>query len=211
MYQPMKIKINQKIMTKTIFITGASSGIGKTTAIYFAERGWNVATTMRKPKEETELVKYKTIKCDALAILKEESISDAFQLALKYFGNIDVLVNNALFAVLGPFEAADKAQIEKQFDTNVIGLMSVCKAFIPYFREKKEGTIINIASVEGSVTFPLYSLYHGTKWAVEGFSESLSFELRKFNIKIKIIEPRAIKTDFYDRSPDVLKKEGLQV
>jgi NADP-dependent 3-hydroxy acid dehydrogenase YdfG len=138
MYQPMKIKINQKIMSKTIFITGASSGIGKTTAIYFAERGWNVAATMRKPKEETELVKYKTIKCDALAILKEESISDAFQLALKYFGNIDVLVNNAVFAVLGPFEAADKAQIEKQFDTNVIGLMSVCKAFLPILERKKK-------------------------------------------------------------------------
>jgi short-subunit dehydrogenase len=197
-------------MTKTIFITGASSGIGKTTAIYFAQRGWNVAATMRKPEQETELLKYKAIKIYALDVLDEKSIQKAYQAALNDFGHLDVLVNNAGYAALGPFEAADKTQIEKQFDTNVIGLMSVCKAFIPYFRERRAGTIINIASVGGQVTFPLYSLYHGTKWAVEGFSESLSFELRFFNIKVKIIEPGAIKTDFYDRSPDILKKEGLK-
>ena len=198
-------------MTKTIFITGASSGIGKTTAIYFAERGWNVAATMRKPEQETELLKYEGIKIYALDVLDEKSIQKAYQAALNDFGHLDVLVNNAGYAALGPFEAADKTQIEKQFDTNVIGLMSVCKAFIPYFRERRAGTIINIASVGGQVTFPLYSLYHGTKWAVEGFSESLSFELRKFNIKIKIIEPGAIKTDFYDRSPDILKRDDFHV
>ncbi|MBU0696918.1 MAG: SDR family oxidoreductase [Bacteroidetes bacterium] len=198
-------------MSKTIFITGASSGIGKTTAIYFAERGWNVAATMRKPQEEVELVKYKTIKCYALDVMDEESIEKAFHWAIQDFGAIDVLLNNAGYAALGPFEAADKYQIAKQFDTNVIGLMSVCQQFIPYFRERKSGSIINISSVGGRITFPLYSLYHGTKWAVEGFTESLSFELKPFNIKVKIIEPGAIKTDFYDRSPDLLKKEGLHV
>ncbi len=196
-------------MSKTIFITGASSGIGKTTAIYFAERGWNVAATMRNPNKEEELIKYKTIKCYALDVLDEESIKLAFDAAVKDFAQIDVLLNNAGYAALGPFEAADKAQIEKQFDTNVIGLMSVCQAFIPHFRERKSGTIINVASVGGRMTFPLYSLYHGTKWAVEGFSESLSFELRPYQVKVKIIEPGAIKTDFYDRSPDILKKKNL--
>ncbi|MEO5911274.1 MAG: SDR family oxidoreductase [Pelobium sp.] len=198
-------------MSKTIFITGASSGIGKTTAIYFAERGWNVAATMRKPEEEQELIKYKSIKCYALDVLDEESISRAYEWAVQDFGTIEVLVNNAGYAALGPFEAADKYQIAKQFDTNVIGLMSVCQQFIPYFRKQLGGTIINVASVGGRMTFPLYSLYHGTKWAVEGFSESLSFELKPFNIKIKIIEPGAIRTDFYDRSADTLTKEGLKV
>nr|MBC7611756.1 SDR family oxidoreductase [Pseudopedobacter sp.] len=197
-------------MSKTIFITGASSGIGKTTAIYFAERGWNVAATMRHPKNEKELIKYKTIKCYTLDVLEDKTIETAFDAAIRDFGQIDVLLNNAGYAALGPFEAADKSQIEKQFDTNVIGLMSVCHAFIPYFRKRKLGTIINVASVGGRITFPLYSLYHGTKWAVEGFSESLSFELKPFNIKVKIIEPGAIKTDFYDRSPDILKKEKLK-
>ncbi|MDA9555621.1 SDR family oxidoreductase [Pelobium sp.] len=197
--------------TKTIFITGASSGIGKSTAIYFAKKGWNVAATMRQPSLNSELNAFDNIKCYALDVLNEASIKQAFDLALADFGTIDVLVNNAGYAALGPFEAASKAQIEKQFDTNVIGLMSVCQTFIPYFRAQRKGAIINIASVGGRMTFPLYSLYHGTKWAVEGFSESLSFELRPFNIKVKLIEPGAIRTDFYDRSPDILKKEGLKV
>ena len=197
-------------MKKTIFITGTSSGIGRITAIYFAERGWNVAATMRHPKNEGELIKYKTIKCYALDVLDEESINLAFEAAIKDFGRLDVLLNNAGYAALGPFEAASKSQIEKQFNTNVIGLMSVCQQYIPYFRERKSGTIINVASVGGRITFPLYSLYHGTKWAVEGFSESLSFELRPFHIKVKIIEPGAIKTDFYDRSSDILKKKNLK-
>ena len=196
---------------KKIVVTGASSGIGKSTAIYFANKGWNVAAPMRNPTNETELRSYTNIKCYALDVLKEDTIRDIFELVLKDFGAIDVLLNNAGYAALGPFEAATKDQIEKQFDTNVIGLMSVCRHFIPYFRKQKGGTIINIASVGGRLTFPLYSLYHGTKWAVEGFSESLSFELRPFNVKVKLIEPGAIRTDFYDRSPDQLKKEGLKV
>jgi NAD(P)-dependent dehydrogenase (short-subunit alcohol dehydrogenase family) len=196
-------------MKKTIFITGASTGIGKTTAIYFAKQGWNVAATMRNPDKEIDFKAFENIKCYALDVLNEERIQLAFDLALADFGTIDVLVNNAGYAALGPFEAATKAQIEKQFDTNVIGLMSVCQILIPYFRALKNGMIINIASVGGRMTFPLYSLYHGTKWAVEGFSESLSFELKQFNIKVKLIEPGAIRTDFYDRSPDLLKKEGL--
>lgn len=196
-------------MKNTVFITGASSGIGKATAIYFAQKGWNVAATMRHPKKDVDLKPFENIKCYALDVLEESSIEKAFNLALADFGRLDVLVNNAGYAALGPFEAAEKAQIEKQFDTNVIGLMSVCQKFIPYFRERKLGTIINIASVGGQITFPLYSLYHGTKWAVEGFSEALSYELKPFSIKVKIIEPGAIKTDFYDRSPDVLEKVGL--
>lgn len=198
-------------MSKTIFITGASSGIGKSTAIYFANKGWNVAATMRNPDNEAQLSNYANIKCYTLDVLKEETIRDVFEMALKDFGQIEVLVNNAGYAALGPFEAATKDQIVKQFDTNVIGLMCVCQQFIPYFRKQKSGTIINIASVGGRLTFPLYILYHGTKWAVEGFSESLSFELQPFNIKVKLIEPGAIRTDFYDRSPDTLKKDGLIV
>jgi short-subunit dehydrogenase len=89
--------------------------------------------------------------------------------------------------------------------------MRVTREFLPHFRERKSGTIINISSVGGRATFPLYSLYHGTKWAVEGFSESLNFELAPFGIRVKLVEPGAIKTDFTTRSLDVLKKDGLDV
>jgi len=91
----------------------------------------------------------------------------------------------------------------------VFGLMNVTRAFLPHFRKRKAGRIINISSVGGRITFPVYSVYHATKWAVEGFSESLQFELRPFNIAVKLVEPAAIKTDFYSRSKDVFQKEGF--
>lgn len=87
--------------------------------------------------------------------------------------------------------------------------MNVVREVLPHMRERRNGTIVNVASVGGRVTFPLYSVYHATKWAVEGFSESLQFELRQFNIHIKIVEPGPIRTDFYVRSMDVIRKEGL--
>ena len=122
---------------------------------------------------------------------------------------MDALVNNAGYGTFGPFEAATNEQIERQYATNVTGLMMVTREFLPHFREQKSGTIINISSVGGRATFPLYSLYHGTKWAVEGFSESLNFELAPFGIRVKLVEPGAISTDFATRSLDVLKKDGL--
>ncbi len=196
-------------MNKTILITGASSGIGKATAIYFAQRGWNVAATMRTPEREQELVKYPNIKLFRLDVTSEESIALAITDAIKAFGQVDVLLNNAGYGGVGVFEAATKEQIQQQFDTNVFGLMNTIRAILPYFRERRSGTIINITSVGGIITFPTYSVYHASKWAVEGFAEALQFELRPFNIRVKNIEPGAIKTDFYDRSQVLFAKEGL--
>lgn len=196
-------------MNKTILITGASSGIGKATAIYFAQRGWNVAATMRTPEREQELVKYPNIKLFRLDVTNEESIALAITDAIKNFGQVDVLLNNAGYGGVGVFEAATKEQIQQQFDTNVFGLMNTIRAILPYFRERRSGTIINITSVGGIITFPTYSIYHASKWAVEGFAEALQFELRPFNIRVKNIEPGAIKTDFYDRSQVLFAKEGL--
>ena len=196
-------------MNKTILITGASSGIGKATAIYFAQRGWNVAATMRTPEREQELVKYPNIKLFRLDVTNEESIALAITNAIKAFGQVDVLLNNAGYGGVGVFEAATKEQIQQQFDTNVFGLMNTIREILPYFRERRSGTIINITSVGGIITFPTYSIYHASKWAVEGFAEALQFELRPFNIRVKNIEPGAIKTDFYDRSQVLFAKEGL--
>jgi len=204
-----QIKIKKNTMKRTLFITGSSSGIGKATVKYFSKKGWNVAATMRNPENESELTKHENVKLFKLDVTDNESIQKAINEAISHFGNIDVLVNNAGYGTVGAFEAASSQQIQKQFDTNVFGLMNATRAILPYFRKKKEGVIINIASVGGRMTFPLYSMYHATKWAVEGFSESLQFELNQFNIRVKIIEPGPIKTDFYDRSQELFKKDGL--
>ncbi|EMR03796.1 SDR family oxidoreductase [Cesiribacter andamanensis] len=196
-------------MKKTVLITGASSGIGKASALYFAQRGWNVAATMRRPELETELQQQQGIRLFSLDVTQPESIEKALADTLAHFGRLDVVVNNAGYAIKGAFEAASPEQIQRQFDTNVFGLMQVVRAVLPYFRQQGQGTIINVASVGGRLTFPLYSLYHSTKWAVEGFSESLQYELAPLGIRIKIIEPGPIKTDFYDRSQDLVTKEGL--
>ena len=120
------------------------------------------------------------------------SIADTIQT----FSRLDAIVNNAGYGAVGAFEAATPDQIRRQFDTNVFGVMNVVRAVLPHFRAKKAGTIINVASVGGRITFPLYSLYHGTKWAVEGFSEALQFELNQFNVRVKIIEPGPSRPTF---------------
>ncbi|MDX5347147.1 MAG: SDR family oxidoreductase [Hymenobacteraceae bacterium] len=196
-------------MAKTVLITGASSGIGRAAAVYFADKGWKVVATMRRPEQEDTLQQHNNITLLRLDVLDEASITAAVTSAIQTFGKIDVLINNAGYGAVGAFEAASQEQIKRQFDTNVFGLMNVTRALLPHFRQQKAGIIMNVASVGGRITFPLYSLYHGTKWAVEGFSESLHYELKPHNIQVKIIEPGAIKTDFYDRSQDLFRKEGL--
>lgn len=196
-------------MKKTVLITGTSSGIGRETVKIFQQKGWNVAATMRTPEKETELDKLPNVKLFALDVTKPESINLAITEAIKAFGKIDAVVNNAGYGLVGAFEAATQEQIRRQFETNVFGLMNVTQAIIPIFREQRSGTIVQVASVGGRITFPLYSLYHSTKWAVEGFSEALQYELEEFNVRMKIIEPGPIKTDFYDRSMDLMKREGL--
>jgi len=140
-----------------------------------------------------------------------ESIQTAIAAALEKFGRIDAVVNNAGYGLLGPFEAASQEQIDRQFDTNLFGLFNVCREIIPYFREQKRGAIVNISSLGGRVAFPFSSLYNATKFAVEGFSESLQYELEPFKIRVKLIEPGPIKTDFYSRSQEVVRREGLTV
>jgi NADP-dependent 3-hydroxy acid dehydrogenase YdfG len=181
---------------KTIFITGASSGIGQETAKYFAEKGWNVAATMRKVTEVNELLKYPNIKLYTLDVQDEQSIHLALEAALRDFGQIDVLYNNAGYALAGAFEALSQEQIQHQFATNVFGVMNMTRAILPHFRAKRNGVIINTTSSGGIITFPLYSIYNSTKWAVEGFMESLQFELKQFNIKIRNIEPATIRSNF---------------
>ncbi|MBD2336158.1 SDR family oxidoreductase [Calothrix sp. FACHB-156] len=196
-------------MPKTVLITGTSSGIGKLAAIYFAQQGWNVAATMRNPSQDKDLCNISNIKLYSLDVTDNNSIQTAIASAIQDFGQIDVLVNNAGFAFDGVFEAMTDEILEQQFNTNVFGLMRVTRAIIPYMRAQGGGTIIQIASMGGRVTFPLYSIYHSSKWAVEGFSEALHYELERFNIKIKIIEPGVIKTEFYGSSRQFIMSDAL--
>lgn len=196
-------------MEKVVLITGASSGIGMHTARLFQTKNWKVAATMREPDKAEELARIADIEVFRLDVTDSGSIRDAVRSALDKFGRIDAVVNNAGYGLLGPFEAATQEQIDRQFETNVFGVFNVCREIIPYFREQKRGTIVNMASLGGRVAFPFSSLYNATKWAIEGFTESLQYELDPFNIRVKIIEPGPIKTDFYGRSQDVAKREGV--
>jgi NAD(P)-dependent dehydrogenase (short-subunit alcohol dehydrogenase family) len=193
-------------MAKTVFITGASSGIGKATAEWFLERDWNVVATMRTPRDTRKHPAWMVAKLD---VTDPASIDAALKGAITRFGGVDVLVNNAGYSLVGTFESMDDARIARQFETNVLGLMRVARAVLPHFRKRKAGTLVNIASMGGRLTFPFYSVYHATKWAVDGFSESLAFELEPLGIKVKIIEPGAIKTDFYERSADFVHDPAL--
>jgi len=198
-------------MEKVVLITGASSGIGKETAKLFQVKNWKVAATMRSPEKAEDLQRIADIETFRMDVTDNDSIRSAVAGTLEKFGRIDVVVNNAGYGLLGPFEAASPEQIERQFQTNVFGVFNVCREIIPYFRKEKLGTIVNITSLGGRVALPFSSLYSATKFAIEGFTESLSYELEPFNIRVKLIEPGPIKTDFYDRSQDIARKEGLSV
>lgn len=198
-------------MEKVVFITGASSGIGLHTAKLFQTKNWKVAATMRQPEKAAELQKIVDLECIRLDVTDFDSIRSAIAKTLEKFGRIDAVVNNAGYGLLGPFEACSDEQVRHQFETNVFGAMNVCREVIPCFREQNGGYIVNVSSLGGRTVFPFSSVYNASKWAIEGFSESLQYELEPFNIRLKLIEPGPINTEFYGRSQELANKEGLTV
>ncbi|MFV0396300.1 MAG: SDR family NAD(P)-dependent oxidoreductase [Coprobacillaceae bacterium] len=148
---------------KTIFITGASTGIGKETALLFQKNDWNVIATMRNVNDGEELSKLENILVLPCDVLNIASIQKAIHKGLAHFKQIDVIVNNAGYYTLGTFESATFDQIKKQIDTNILGVLSLTKEIIPYFRKQRSGKIINISSIAGVSTVPLQTIYHTTK------------------------------------------------
>lgn len=187
---------------KTIFITGASTGLGKATAKLFAANGWKVIATMRKPENEKELNDIDNITLLPLDVTNLAQIKETTQKAIA-LGDIDVVFNNAGYALMGPLESTSDDQLVRQLNTNVLGVIRVTQAFIPHFREKQQGLFITTTSIGGLITFPFCSPYHATKWALEGWSESMAFELKKIGVGIKTIAPGGIKTDFLSRSAEM--------
>ncbi|WP_422355351.1 SDR family oxidoreductase [Roseivirga pacifica] len=185
-------------MSNTILITGSSTGIGREIAKLFAEKGWNVIASMLEPEKEEELSKLKNILLAELDITKPDTITKTIEQGVKHFGKIDVLVNNAAYGQYGLFEAVTPEQVENQFRVNVFGTMNVTRAILPHFRGIKKGKIINISSAGGRIGIPLISLYNSSKFALEGFSESISYELASQNITVKLIEPGGVATPFHE-------------
>lgn len=187
-------------MSKTILITGASSGIGKATAQFFSGKGWNVVATMRSPEKETDLKETAAFKIIKLDVQDKQSIENAVKQSIAHFGTIDVLLNNAGYGAYGPLEAGTDEEIRRQYDVNFFGVIDCIKAILPYFKQNKKGMIINITSVGGLMTLPLFGVYNSSKFALEGLSEGLWYDLRPMGIQIKVVEPGGIKTDFAGRS-----------
>jgi len=189
-------------MGKTIFITGASTGLGKATALLFAKKGWQVVATMRNPLDGAELESHENIHVLALDVTNPEQIDTVAKEAISTFEIIDVVFNNAGYGLAGPLEGIEDEQLVRQLDTNLLGVLRVTKAFLEHFRENKKGLFITTTSIGGHVTLPFNSVYHATKFALEGWSESMYFELKPFGIGIKTIAPGGITTDFAGRSLD---------
>ncbi|MDB4956661.1 MAG: 3-oxoacyl-[acyl-carrier protein] reductase [Myxococcales bacterium] len=187
--------------SKLVLVTGATAGIGRMTAIHLAKQGHRVIATGRKPAElakvkleaaglslETVLLDVTSQASIAAAVAEVDRISKG--------RGLDVLVNNAGFGILGPTSEITDADMRRQYETNVFGLMNVTRAFLPKMRERRAGRIINVSSVGGRITLPYFGVYNSTKYAVESLSDALRYELRPFGIDVALIEPGVIRTNF---------------
>jgi len=186
-------------MQKTIFITGASSGLGKAAAKLFQSKGWNVIASMRNPEKESELNQLENITLLPLDVTDLNQVKTTISKLLAS-QSVDVVLNNAGFGLVGPLEAFSEEQINTQIQTNLFGVINVTRAFLSNFREKRSGTFINVTSTFGLMSFPTCSVYSATKFGVDGFSEGLLYELAQFGVKVKIVAPGGMQTDFAGRS-----------
>ncbi|WP_232293709.1 SDR family oxidoreductase [Stigmatella aurantiaca] len=190
-------------MKKTVLITGCSTGFGLASAKHFAAQGWNVIATMRTPSPEQELVALPGVLVTRLDVQDRTSIDSALKVGVERFGGLDAVVNNAGFGLHGLFESTPREKILEQFEVNVFGVMDVIRAALPYFVQRGEGAIVNVSSGAGVFTLPMISLYCASKFALEGFSEALSYELTSQNVRVKLVEPGGVvDTHFVSRSAE---------
>ncbi|RYZ43169.1 MAG: SDR family oxidoreductase [Myxococcaceae bacterium] len=196
-------------MPQTALVTGSSTGFGRATVHRFARAGWNVIATMRSPDAGQDFQGLDNVHVTRLDVQDRASITSAVEAGLARFGAIDALINNAGFGLFGVFESTPREKVAEQFDVNVFGLMDVTRAVLPQLRRQKSGVILNITSGAGVFGLPMSSLYCASKFAVEGFSEALSYELVGLGITVKLIEPGGVlDSQFVSRSGGEATRTG---
>lgn len=188
---------------KVAIITGSSSGIGFETSLILARNGFHTYAAVRNLEKSQPLIDMAkkdglSIQVVELDVSNDKSVKDAINRVLSENKRIDVVVNNAGYALVGSFEDQSMDEIKSQFETNFFGAIRVIQAILPTMRNQRNGRIVNLSSMGGRMAIPLDSAYHGTKFALEGLSESLQYEVEQFGIKIIIIEPGAIKSNFFN-------------
>lgn len=184
--------------TVTWFITGASSGYGLELARYAVGRGYNVVATARSVAKLAALAALSPdrVLTHTLDVTVPADAAKAVKAAIGRFGRIDVLINNAGYGIIGAVEETPDDQFRAQMDTNFFGALSVTKAVLPYMRAQKSGAIVNVSSMGGNMSFAGASAYSASKFALEGMSEALAQEVAPFGIKVMIVEPGALRTNF---------------
>jgi NAD(P)-dependent dehydrogenase (short-subunit alcohol dehydrogenase family) len=192
---------NDKNNKPVAVVTGSSSGIGYETSLLMARNGFFTYATMRSTDKSNKIIDLKRNERLLLEVLKldvtdDKSVKEAIERIVNEQGKIDVLVNNAGYALLGPLEDLSIQEVKEQFETNVFGVIRVTKEILPIMRRQLHGTIVNISSIAGRIGFPLTSAYVSSKFALEGLSESIAYEVEQFGIKVILIEPGVIKTNF---------------
>ncbi|QOR66045.1 SDR family oxidoreductase [Cytobacillus suaedae] len=199
-------------MNKVAIITGASSGFGYLATIELAKEQFQVIATMRDLSKKEPLLKVLSqlglqefVHFQSLDVTNEQSLQE-FTTFLSTLGRIDVLVNNAGFALGGFAEEVSLHEYKKQFDTNFFGLIAVTQAVLPYMRKQRQGKIINISSISGHIGFPGLSPYVSSKFALEGYSESLRLEVRPFGVEVALIEPGSYKTNIWSSGKQIAHK-----
>lgn len=183
---------------KTAFVTGASSGIGKAAALALSRAGYRVIGTSSKAAPDAVIDGIRMIACD---VTSDASVTAAVALAHAELGRIDLLINNAGYAVSGAAEESSVEQVRALFDTNFLGVVRVTNVVLPIMRQQASGRILNIGSVVGLIPGPFGAYYTASKHAIEGYSESLDHEVRQFGIRVSVIEPWATKTSIESNSP----------
>ena len=194
-------------MAETVLITGCSSGIGREAALSFLADGWEVYATARNPAD-IETLGEKGCTISTLDVTEDEDVERVIGRIIDEHGHLDCLVNNAGYAQPGPVEDVPIEQVHAQFDVNVYGPLRLARAALEHMRERGKGTIINVSSAVGRVAVPGMGIYSGSKFALEGISDSLRGEVSEYDVDVVLVEPGPVDTEFYDRASDEV--EGVE-
>jgi NAD(P)-dependent dehydrogenase (short-subunit alcohol dehydrogenase family) len=199
------------INSKVAVVTGSSSGIGLETSLVLARNKFHTYATMRSPERGTKMRKIQSgenlpIEITQLDVTSDKSVTNAIESIVSESGRIDVLINNAGYGLVGAFEELDIDEIKQQYETNFFGVIRVTQAVIPIMKQQKSGIIVNISSGAGRFGYPGGSAYVSTKFALEGLTESMAYELDPFGIKVALVEPGFVRTNF----SNVIAKRSLK-